>query len=144
MNARTEISDAEIHRYTALARRLRAEAYTGALLAVARGIGRLTCAALSFTIGGGRAIAEHARRLQRRRATIQGLSGLSDHTLKDIGLRRANIRAAAEAVSRPAQPSRPGAIYPLARLVAQLVVDTPGANDSESATTGQYRKVSGG
>lgn len=88
----------ELQRIERWAHQKRAEAIQGLFSTItgglAAGTGRVLKATVRSTSGGYRRV----RRWQRRRAAIRELNGLSDHVLTDIGLSRAAIREAVDAM----------------------------------------------
>ncbi len=72
-----------------------------------------------------RTLAEPLLRRRRRNVTYRALMALDDRTLDDIGLRRADIRALAEARSRLPEGS-------LARRPAEILAATTAAKRDET------------
>ena len=68
------------------------------------------------------------RNWRMRHATIQELSALSDHTLRDIGLHHSEIESFAAELAGKAEPSR-----------VQTVRDTPPATVNEPAGATNHR-----
>lgn len=106
MNAYNDISYDEVQRGIAAARRLRSEAWSGWTYAAAKAAARAASVVVALVI----TLFEATRRARRRRATIRMLSGLSDQTLKDIGLTRGSIYLVADEVSASLRPTRPGRV----------------------------------
>lgn len=106
MNTYNDISYDEVQRGIAAARRLRSEAWSGWTYAAAKAAARAARVAVVLAIE----VIEATRRARRRRATIRMLSGLSDQTLKDIGLTREGIYLVAHEVSASSRPTRPGRV----------------------------------
>ncbi len=103
MNTLINASNEEIQRPLELARNLRAQAWTGWAFKGAKALARFAHVPVALAI---EAI-EVRRRARRRRATIRALSGLSDHTLRDIGLSRDSICSVAIELSASPRPTRP-------------------------------------
>lgn len=103
MNTPIDVSNEEVQRRLELARDLRAQAWTGWAFQGAKALVRFARVPVALAI---EAI-ETSRRARRRRATIRALSGLSDHTLKDIGLSRDGICSVAIELSASPRPTRP-------------------------------------
>ncbi len=75
------------------------------------------------------AFIERLRADRRRRLTIRELSALDDHSLRDIGLQRSQIRSVAHALAAGEQPSR-GADDLGIRLLATPARPRRAANDT--------------
>lgn len=103
MNRTIDISYDDVLKGLASARRLRSEAWTGWIYAAAKAVVSVARIAVTATT----TVVETSRRARRRRATIRALSGLSDHTLKDIGLSRDSICSVAIELSASPRPTRP-------------------------------------
>ncbi len=74
-------------------------------------------------------LVERFRADKRRRLTIRELSALDDHTLRDIGLQRSQIRSVAHALAAGEEPGR-GADDLRIRLLATPARPRRAANDN--------------
>ena len=103
MNMHTDISHDDVQKYSAIARELRAQLWSGWAYAVAKAVASVA----RITVTAAADVIENTRRARRRQATIRALSGLSDHVLRDIGLSRDRICSVAIELSASPRPARP-------------------------------------
>jgi uncharacterized protein YjiS (DUF1127 family) len=106
MSTKTESSYTEVDKDVLRGGRFRAGAPARTLSTAAREIGRFARAAFNFVNETARTVAERRRHSRYHAATVQGLSRLPDHLLKDIGVPRSEIFAIAAAMAQKAVPSR--------------------------------------
>jgi uncharacterized protein YjiS (DUF1127 family) len=106
MNTYIDISYDEVQRGIEASRRLRSETWSRWTYSAAKAAAHAARLAVALAIE----VIEATRRARRRRATIRTLSGLSDQTLKDIGLTRGSIYLIADEVSASSRPTRPGRV----------------------------------
>ncbi len=112
---RPPLSPEDIERYVEEGRGLRAQALASLLRRGATSSAHVMHRGLRAAIDAGRALAGVIVRARKRRAAIRELMALNDHTLKDIGLHRSQIRSVVEEMFNTPAPS-PGHSVTLAEM----------------------------